>query len=213
LRDSSVGRAEKSGVRFTLSQLKWHGNRYGVNENALLVNKVVRQIYIHWKSTMKVYVGVRILHVSHIMFGWLCLLFVLNPCSCFHGFFFIVTFFNLKRIISITNLIHKAMALTFTQITKMQKAYGFTETQNQINSGLCWKLEGSVGRNAMALLESGACMLPLVPRMDYYGSKVPPRNVLKPGTKGTFKNSQTFWQGVEDGLIEIDELAEVEDFE
>lgn len=101
--------------------------------------------------------------------------------------------------------------LTFKQIIALQKTYGFTDMQNKINSGMAWNLEGSVGREAMRLLESGACMLPKVSRIDYYGNTLPPRDVLKPGTKGTFKNSQTFWQMVEDGKIVIDEFAEVED--
>lgn len=101
--------------------------------------------------------------------------------------------------------------LNYNRITKLQKVYDFYEMQDRINTGLAWKLEGSVGREAMALLESGTCMLPLEPKNDYYGNQVPSRNMLKPGTKGTFKNSQTFWEGVENGDIEIDEFAEIED--
>lgn len=89
------------------------------------------------------------------------------------------------------------------QITKLQKEYGFTEIQNHINTGLAWKLEGSVGREAMALLDSGACMLPKESFLDYYGNRVPSRDVLKAGTKGTYKNSQVFWKGVLSGVIEI----------
>jgi len=72
-------------------------------------------------------------------------------------------------------------------------------------------MEGSVGRNAMALLESGACMLPKETKVDYYGSRVPSRDDLKKGTKGTYANSVSFWEGVESGRIEIDEFAEAED--
>lgn len=100
---------------------------------------------------------------------------------------------------------------TFKQITALQKQYGFNKMQEYINNGMAWKLEGSVGREAMALLESGACMLPKEFKVDYYGNRVPSRDVLKPGTKGTFKNSQNFWQGVLDGSIEIDEFAEVDE--
>lgn len=83
--------------------------------------------------------------------------------------------------------------------------------QDMINTGQVWKMEGSMGREAMALLESGACMLPKEFKTDYYGNKVPSRDVLKAGTKGTFLNSQNFWQGVLDGTIEIDEQAEIEE--
>lgn len=101
--------------------------------------------------------------------------------------------------------------LTLKAIEKLQKAYGFDKMQNHINTGMCWKLEGSVGREAMALLDSGACMLPKEFHTDYYGNKVPSRDVLKEGTKGTFKNSQTFWQGVLDGSIEIDPLETLDE--
>jgi len=80
------------------------------------------------------------------------------------------------------------------KITALQKQYGFTVMQDHINTGLAWKLEGSVGREAMALLESGACMLPKVAHRDYYGNTVPSRDVLKKGTKGTYLNSVKFWE-------------------
>lgn len=103
--------------------------------------------------------------------------------------------------------------MNFQRITSLQAEYGFKEIQNMINSGQAWKMEGSYGREAMRLLDSGACMLPKVDRYDYYGNLVPSRDKIKGGTKGSFKNSQTFWQGVENGSIEIDECAEFEDFE
>ena len=89
--------------------------------------------------------------------------------------------------------------LTLEQITALQKQYGYAEMQEMINSGLCWKLEGSVGRSASAELECGSCMLPEQVRVDSYGNRVPSRNDLKDGSKGTFTNSQEFWQKVEDG--------------
>lgn len=87
--------------------------------------------------------------------------------------------------------------MNYQQICKAQKEAGAWEMQELINSGMAWKLEGSIGRSAMDALESGACMLPLVLRMDYYGNKVPPRNVLKAGTKGTIQNSQRYWSGLQ----------------
>jgi len=83
------------------------------------------------------------------------------------------------------------------RINAMQRLYGFADMQEKINSGLAWKLEGSVGREAMSQLESGACMLPKVPRFDTYGNKVPSRDMIKAGTKGSFKNSQDFWTKVD----------------
>jgi len=45
-------------------------------------------------------------------------------------------------------------------IEKLQKEYGIDEIQRLINDGSVWKFEGSYGRYAMFLLESGACLLP-----------------------------------------------------
>jgi predicted secreted protein len=101
--------------------------------------------------------------------------------------------------------------LTVEQITELQKQYQMIDMQEKINSGLCWKLEGSYGRAAMALLESGACMLPEKQHKDYYGNIVPSRNDLQEGTKGTLLNSQRFWEMVENGEIEIDLEVDVDD--
>ena len=84
--------------------------------------------------------------------------------------------------------------MNIQKIRKLQKENGLDQLQGWIDSGLAWKLEGSVGRAAMANLESGACMLPLNAHYDYYGSRVPGRNELKKGTKGTFQNSVAFWE-------------------
>lgn len=104
-------------------------------------------------------------------------------------------------------------SLTFSQITKLQKTYGYYELQENINSGLCWLLEGSYGRAAMDALESGLCMLPLKQRIDYYGNRVPSRNMLKPNTKGTFKNSQRFWTKFMNGDIDLIEPSMSDDDE
>ena len=57
--------------------------------------------------------------------------------------------------------------------------------QNLINSGTAWKLEGHVGRTAMALIESGECILGEAGHRDYYGNYVPSRTEVAPGTKGS----------------------------
>jgi hypothetical protein len=98
--------------------------------------------------------------------------------------------------------------LTVEQITELQKQYGMTQMQDYINNGMAWKLEGSVGRAAMAMLESGACMLPEKQHKNYYGNIVPSRNDLKEGTKGTLLNSQRFWEMVENGVIVLNEPQE-----
>jgi len=94
--------------------------------------------------------------------------------------------------------------LTIKEIIALQTQYGINKLQEIIDNGLCWKLEGSVGRSAMTALVSGACLLPLTEHYDTYGSKVPSRTELLDGTKGTLGNSQKFWQGVCDGKIELD---------
>jgi hypothetical protein len=57
--------------------------------------------------------------------------------------------------------------------------------QELINTGTAWKLEGSVGRAAMALIESGECMLGEEGHRDYWGNYVPSRHEVQPGTKGS----------------------------
>ena len=98
--------------------------------------------------------------------------------------------------------------LTVENITSYQKQFGAYRMQELINSGRCWIMEGFVGRQAMAALESGACMLPEVPRKDYWGNIVPSRTSLKPGSKGTLENSQEFWQKVENGEIILNNTDE-----
>jgi hypothetical protein len=58
--------------------------------------------------------------------------------------------------------------------------------QRAINSGL-WSLQGSYGRAMMAALEAGICMLGEKPARDYYGNRIPSRDEVKPGTKGSRK--------------------------
>lgn len=118
---------------------------------------------------------------------------------------------NSPYLYTTNQLINKNMKrLTVKQIEQRQKAYGFDKMQEMINTGQAWKMEGSVGREAMRLLESGACMLPKEFKTDYYGNRVPSRDVLQAGTKGTLRNCQDFWAGVDDGSIEIDEFAEMD---
>jgi len=101
--------------------------------------------------------------------------------------------------------------LTIEQISELQKRYGVDSLQSLINNGQAWLREGFTGRQAMASLESGACMLPEEEHQDFYGNTVPSRTSLKAGTKGTLENSQTFWQKVEDGEIELNEPEDDEE--
>lgn len=62
--------------------------------------------------------------------------------------------------------------------------------QELINSGQAWILEGSVGRQAMALIESGQCILGEVGHRDYWGNYVPSRYEVQPGTKGSVEYAE-----------------------
>lgn len=93
--------------------------------------------------------------------------------------------------------------MNFQSITTLQKTYGYDEMQKMINDGSAWKMEGAFGRRAMELIECGACMLPKVFKTDYYGNRIPSRDVLKAGTKGTYQNSKKFWERVESGEIDL----------
>ena len=57
--------------------------------------------------------------------------------------------------------------------------------QDLINNGTAWRLEGSVGRTAMALIESGHCILGETGHRDYWGNYVPARDEVQAGTKGS----------------------------
>jgi len=57
--------------------------------------------------------------------------------------------------------------------------------QELINSGIAWRLEGSVGRRAMELINAGYCMLGKEGHKDYWGNYVPSRYKVKGGTKGS----------------------------
>lgn len=54
-----------------------------------------------------------------------------------------------------------------------------------IERGTVWKLQGSYGRSAMQALEAGDVMLATKPQSDYYGNRIPSRDEVKPGTKGS----------------------------
>lgn len=90
-------------------------------------------------------------------------------------------------------------------IYKLQREYGLAEMQEAINTGMAWKMEGSVGRRAMELLRTGACVLPKTAVVDVYGNRVPSRDDLVSGTLGTFENAVNFWSDDENLMhLEMD---------
>lgn len=60
----------------------------------------------------------------------------------------------------------------------------FLAVQRAINGGM-WGLQGSYGRAMMDAIKSGHCMLGTKSARDYYGSGIPSRNDVQPGTKGS----------------------------
>jgi hypothetical protein len=60
------------------------------------------------------------------------------------------------------------------------------DAQELINSGMAWRLEGSIGRACMNAIEAGACMLGRSGHRDYWGNYVPSRDEVQAGTKGSF---------------------------
>ena len=62
--------------------------------------------------------------------------------------------------------------------------------QELIDTGMAWKLEGSVGRTAMDLIEQGLCTLGEEGHRDYWGNYVPSKHEVQPGTKGSVESCQ-----------------------
>ena len=57
--------------------------------------------------------------------------------------------------------------------------------QRAINGGEAWKLQGSYGRAMMAAIEAGYCMLGRRAFIDFFGSSIPSRSDVAPGSKGS----------------------------
>jgi hypothetical protein len=61
----------------------------------------------------------------------------------------------------------------------------FAGLQDLIDTGIAWRLEGSVGRAAMRAIESGDCILGPAGLRDYWGNYVPSRYEVEPGSLGS----------------------------
>ena len=75
--------------------------------------------------------------------------------------------------------------------------------QSLIDSGTAWKLEGSVGRAAMAAIEAGLCVLGPTGNRDYWGNYIPSRFEVRAGTKGSIDYANE--RRVSLGLAPIDD--------
>ena len=62
--------------------------------------------------------------------------------------------------------------------------------QDMINTGVAWKMEGSVGRAAMSAIKRGDCILGEEGHYDYYGNYVPSRTEVKDGYMGSVEYAQ-----------------------
>ena len=58
--------------------------------------------------------------------------------------------------------------------------------QRLVNTGMAWRLEGSIGRECTRAIEAGRVMLGTEAIRDYYGNVVPSRYDVMAGTKGSF---------------------------
>lgn len=67
---------------------------------------------------------------------------------------------------------------------------GIAALQFLIDTGQAWLMDGSTGRAAMAAIEAGDCVLGEKGHRDYYGSYVPSRFEVGPGTKGSVKYAE-----------------------
>jgi hypothetical protein len=63
----------------------------------------------------------------------------------------------------------------------------YTSLQAAINSLSAWSLQGSYGRTMMAAIEDGFCCLGRAPARDYWGNRIPSRDEVQPGTKGSLE--------------------------
>lgn len=61
----------------------------------------------------------------------------------------------------------------------------FISLQRAINSGSAWSMQGSMGRAMMDAIESGRCVLGRTAARDYWGNRIPSRDEVKRGTKGS----------------------------
>lgn len=71
------------------------------------------------------------------------------------------------------------------------------DLQALINSGMAWRLEGSVGRAAMDAIEAGICVLGEVGHRDYWGNYIPSRHEVQAGTKGSIEYAEALGWGAD----------------
>jgi hypothetical protein len=60
----------------------------------------------------------------------------------------------------------------------------YASIQRAINAG-SWTFQGSYGRAMMDAISAGYCVLGRKEFNDYYGNRIPSRDQVQPGTKGS----------------------------
>lgn len=63
----------------------------------------------------------------------------------------------------------------------------YMTTQELIDSGQAWLLEGHIGRQCMAAIENGDAVLGPESHRDFWGNRIPSRNEVHPGTLGSIE--------------------------
>lgn len=81
--------------------------------------------------------------------------------------------------------------------------------QRFISSGM-WGLQGSYGRAMADAIEAGECVLGPSGARDYWGSYIPSRDEVKPGTKGSIAYANRLREDRGDEPITTEWLARVE---
>jgi hypothetical protein len=74
---------------------------------------------------------------------------------------------------------------TIEEDTEATEEDYFYSIQRAINSG-AWGLQGSYGRAMMDAINGGFCLLGKKPARDYYGNRIPSRDEVQTGTKGSY---------------------------
>jgi hypothetical protein len=77
------------------------------------------------------------------------------------------------------------VGIAFDYLIGDEDADELAALQELVDNGSAWRLEGSVGRAAMAAIEAGQIALGPVGHRDYWGNYVPSRDEVEPGTKGS----------------------------
>jgi hypothetical protein len=63
----------------------------------------------------------------------------------------------------------------------------FDSIQRAINGLAAWRMQGSYGRAMMQAINDGYCLLGREHTRDYWGNRIPSRDEVKRGTKGSFE--------------------------